>query len=316
MSNEYLIKRNPDFTIAGVIVKRNSKNKSYSDTMIASSLRKPYSFKLNVGDRLYVAETQYGIYAEGKVTQVSDIIKFDSVEEILNYIIINRKKDDTYWLDKLKKLQEAKRKKPNTSLKYHEYFIDQKLLDRTIPLIRKLKKFSKPSFGNSFFSLSAEEVEYINNPIFNETKTLQTKIPSNLRMDIYSLLNKNYAVQHWIDIDHFVPKSTLGPGNIIENLVPIGLSLNRYKSNSVPIGLFKEAYKCEDLKSFVLKDFLKSKHKFLSKSKNRYVLDCATKINEYIARNYDISKAKDFYKSVLKYHVPEYVEIIESLGMS
>ena len=316
MSNEYLIKRNPDFAKAGVIVKRNIKNKCYTDTMIASSLRKPDSVKLNVGDRIYVAETQYGIYAEGKVTQVSDIIKFDSVEEILNYIIINRKKDDTYWLDKLKRFQEKKREKPNTSLKYHEYFIDQKLLDRIIPLIGKLKKFSKPRCEISFFPLSAEDFEYINNPIFNETKTLQTKIPSKLRGDIFNLFNKSYSVQHWIDIDHFVPKSTFGPGNIIENLVPIGLSLNRYKSNSVPKGLFKIANDCVELKTFVLKDFLKSKDPFLKKSNYRDVIDYATKINEYIARNYDIKKAKDFYKSVLKCHYPEYVRIIESLGMS
>jgi hypothetical protein len=314
MSKEYLIKRNPDFTKAGVIVKRNSNNKSYTDTVITSSFKKPDSVKLNVGDRVYIAETQYGIYAEGKVTQVSDIMEFYCVEATLNYLIENRKKDDTYWLDKLKKLQEAKREKPNTLLKYHEYFIDQKLLDRTIPITGKLKKFSVPGFARSFISLSAEEVEYINDPIFNETKTLQTKIPSNLRMDIYSLLNKNYAVQHWIDIDHFVPKSTFGPGNIIENLVPIGLSLNRYKSNSVPKGLFIIANKCVELKTFVLKDFLKSKDPFLKKSKYRYVIDCATKINEYIARNYDIAKAKDFYKSVLEYHDPKYVEIIESLN--
>jgi len=316
MSKGYLIKRNPNFSNSGVLVKRNSNYRGYSETMITASSKNPPSIKCKIGDTIYVAETQYGIYAKGEVVQVKEIKKFDSIDEILKYLDQHSNNEAVYWLDKLKRFRRAKSKNPDTSLKFHSYFINQTLLDRTIPLIEKLERFSKPGFAFSFTSLTNEEVEYIKNPKYNETKTLEIAIPSNLRFDLYSLFNKKYAVQHWIDIDHFVPKSTSGPGNIIENLVPVGLSLNRYKSNSVPKGLFVMAKKYPELSEFVHKGFLKNDDQYLRKTKYRDVIDSARKINDFIRSNWNIAKAKQFYKSVLNEHLHEYVSIIESLKMA
>lgn len=133
-------------------------------------------------------------------------------------------------------------------------------------------------------------------------------------MDIYSLLNKEYAIQYWIDIDHFVPKSTGGPGNILENLVPVGMSINRHKNNAVPKGLFETANQHNQLKVYVLKEFLDSKEDFLRATKYKRVIEYARKINEYIARNFDMKEAKSFYFCVLEKHLPLYAKIIESLN--
>lgn len=43
---------------------------------------------------------------------------------------------------------------------------------------------------------------------------------------------------HFFDVDHVVPASLGGPGNIEENLVPLGSGINRSKGNQVPSGLF------------------------------------------------------------------------------
>jgi len=313
MSKNYLIKRNPGFTNSGVIIKRKSKNKGYSETVITDQRKKPASSVLKIGDTIFVAETEYGIYAKGKVTNISEIIVFNSTEETLNYIINEGKKDYNYWMDKLIRLQKGKILKPKKIIKYQEYFIDQELLDRTIPLIGKLKRIGLPGNASSVILLSDEEVEYIKEPMYDHINELDSAIPSNLRMDIYNMLNKNYAIEHWIDIDHFVPKSTLGPGNIIENLVPVGLSLNRYKSNSVPRGLFKEANKYYELKTFVQMEFLNAEDEFLRKSKYPKAIDHATKINQHIINHFDIDMAKKFYKNVLQEHFPKYVEILDKL---
>ena len=57
----FLIKRNPDFTRDGVIVKRNKSKKGYSETIVTAQSKKPASAKLKIGDTIYVAETGYGI---------------------------------------------------------------------------------------------------------------------------------------------------------------------------------------------------------------------------------------------------------------
>ena len=143
---------------------------------------------------------------------------------------------------------------------------------------------------------------------FIEENELSSKIPSRLRMDLYSLFNTKLKLSHVIDIDHFVPKSCGGPGNIIENLLPIGFSLNRYKSNSVPAGLFEVAKKYKKLKKYCRNNYSeKNKSGFIRNDTNAF--ENALKINQYIA-DLHISEAKLFYKSVMQKHYPEYVKII------
>ena len=307
-TNYFLIKRNPDFTTNGVITKRKTENKLYSETSISWQARKPASAKLAIGDVIYVAETGYAIYAKCKVTRINKVREFINVEEILDYINKNDLEDDVYWMDKLKRLQKKKNESPKASLKYQEYFVGQNLLDRTIPLTGSMEAFRN---RNSFIQLKPEHIKYINKPIYEE-QPLSPKIPSVLRMKIYSFLNKKYAHKYWIDIDHFIPKSAGGPGNILENLVPVGMSLNRYKSNSIPQGFFEVAKSHEELKKFVSQDFLqpKTKEKFLKLKK---AIEQAKKINAYISKNYNLKMSKKFYFDVLERHLPEYAKIIEAM---
>ncbi len=190
-------------------------------------------------------------------------------------------------------------------MNYQEYSINQTLLPKTVPLIGELENLKHRQGGMTI--LDNETVKHIENPSFQHLNKLELEIPMNLRLDIYSLFNTNLKISHIIDIDHFVPKSLLGPGNIFENLVPIGLSLNRYKSNSIPSGFFQVANSYESLKSFVKVKY-KDKLGFIRGDKN--AMAQAMKINEEILE-WPINEAKEFYKKVLEKHHPEYVEIID-----
>ena len=48
----FLIKRNPDFTTHGVLVKRNVINKEFTESRTNGF---PYSNKLNIGDKIYLS---------------------------------------------------------------------------------------------------------------------------------------------------------------------------------------------------------------------------------------------------------------------
>jgi hypothetical protein len=310
MQNHYLIKRSPDFTKNGVLVKRNNKRKGYSETVISSSNRSPASCDFKKGDIIYVAERGDFIYARGTVTELSNKVVLETVAEVFAYIKKAEEKDEKYWFDKLKKLVDKQEKNPSVSIKFQEYFIDQKLLDRTIPISGKLDRVRKPGMARSIIRLLDEEVQYINNPPDETVWKLDPKIPSRLRMDIFSLFNKEYSISHWIDIDHFVPKSSGGPGNIIENLVPVSMSLNRYKSDSVPNGFFWQAKENPELEGFVRREYLCQGGDFLNKKDFRNVIDDAIKIN-HIVNTFKIDEARKFYRAVLERHHPEYVKIID-----
>ena len=59
-------------------------------------------------------------------------------------------------------------------------------------------------------------MQLIENQVTNVVNILESKIPNSLRLDLYSLFNKKCKLSTWIDIDHFVPQSIGGPGNIPE----------------------------------------------------------------------------------------------------
>ena len=61
-----------------------------------------------------------------------------------------------------------------------------------------------------------------------QTSKLTKHIPTKVREEIYHKYKININ-EHPVDIDHFVPLSIGGPGNIIENLIPVGPSINRRK---------------------------------------------------------------------------------------
>lgn len=300
----YLIKRNPTFANAGFIQRKNEKRKLYAEI----SLGKIPFKNIKIGDTIYVAQKEIGIYASGKITAFNR--PQNEIKDISQAIeFCKNKNDEVWWLSKLIDYNQKLKTDPNIKLHYLEYEIDQQLLKKTIPLQGTLSRLNKSQ--SSITEIQSNEIEFIINPNFNINNVLSDKIPMGLKMDLYSFFNKNYSISHWIDIDHFVPKSAGGPGNIIENLVPISFNLNRYKSDSIPVGLFKHATNFQELKKHVKNEWLDSSDEFIRKKEYKSAKEACLAINEYIADNWGMEEIKIFYKEVLRIHNPSYVSIIE-----
>ena len=298
----YLIKRSPDFTPNGVIVKKSNRNKEYSQNSIN---KKTSSSKLQVGDRIFVSETSYGIYAHGVVNSVAPVLEFVSVQEVLDYYTSSGSKDATYWLNMAVRLNQANKIKPSV-LYYHAFEVDLKTYDLVRPLTGELSKIA--NIQNSFSLIGSDLVELIDNYDNNTVAALDGRIPGYLRLDLYSLFNNKCNLGTWIDVDHFVPKSVGGPGNIIENLVPVGLSLNRYKSDAIPKGLFVVAKSNDRLKSYVDNQYVSSSDSFIRSS---HAKDAAKKIVDLV-NTWPINEARKFYLDVMHVHHPEYTSIIQN----
>jgi hypothetical protein len=298
--NAYLLKRSPDFAPNGVIVKRSVSNKGYSENSIN---KKPPSVKLKPLDRIYVSETSYGIYAMGYVVDVHPIVEFRSVEQVLSYHAEHRLKDEAYWFNMARKLNEANREKPSV-LYYQSFVVDLKLLDRVRPLVSELRDLAK--IQNSLTQLDKSTVRLIRDYEHESSTELDGKIPGYLRMDLYSMFNKKAGLGTWIDVDHFVPKSVGGPGNIAENLVPVGFSLNRYKGNAIPKGLFTMANEIDPLSKYVKNVFLTSKADFLNTVEAK---ESARKICD-VVNSWPIKESRKFYLNVMRHHHPDYSDLL------
>jgi hypothetical protein len=312
-TRHYLVKRSADFSRSGVLFKKNEKNKCLSDTVITASARKPVSANLQAGDVIYLAEKGGFIYAVGTVKgqpeEVRSITNLANTNDVFAFVKKNATiKSRRYWYDKLERLTQKQISKPDAVIRYHEYFIDQRLLDRTVSLSGPLKRLLAV---RSIARLTDEEVSHIENPPTDRVSHLEQEIPSQLRMDIFSLFNRELSVSHWIDIDHFVPRAAGGPGNIIENLVPIGFSLNRYKSDAVPRALFETAIKKGLASSSECRRLAASDDEFLWRKKHPLAIDEAKAITQCIALEFSIEEARAFYGCVMQAYYPEYARIIE-----
>ena len=315
-SKSYLIKRSNSFRD---LKKNNSKKKGYFEITISKNKRNPPSHKLKMQDIIYVAETSGGIYAKGEVIETFPVDVFSTIEEVLDYS--KQFNDDSYWLDKIRLFKDKLSSDSNYNLRCHQYFINQKLIKRTIPYNGPLKKFDasiKRGLASIFFELKEKDVKYLNeNPDYSlkQVKKLDPKIPGDLRLKIYSFLNQNYSIGHLIDIDHFIPKSAGGPGNIIENLVPIGLSLNRYKSDSIPRSFFEVALNEGFKRNFKVfeKEILKlskNNKKFIRKKDHPNLIHLAREMNALVSKWEKMDEIKKFYFEVNKKFNPEFVELL------
>lgn len=316
----YLIKRSNVFR---ELKKGNSKKKGYFEIIITDQNRKPASSELLKGDYVYVAETSGGIYAKGKVVASTAVQEFDTISKVLE--MSEEFKDDSYWLMKIRKFDKLLCQNPKTKFRIHEYFVDQKLLDKTIPYNGPLKRYDasiNTGLSSVFFKLNHNEIEYLSNPkhIEYRLKTineLQKDIPGDLRLRIHSFFNQNSSIGHLIDIDHFVPKSAGGPGNIIENLVPVGFSLNRYKSDSIPRSFFEIAINNNYSHYFSkfdkqIKLVLKIDKQFISKRDDSGVIELARLMNDEVASWNDMKKIKLFYLEVNKSFNKDFAELIKN----
>jgi len=311
---EYLIRRNSVFTEFKNIQRINSPKKRYSETVISKQDRYPKSVELKLGDTVYVSESGIGIFASGKVVDgvvqnlSEDIPTCYSVKEIIENHNIN--KDSSYWTDKLTTFHQRSKGNSNYKFRYHQYFINQKLLPTTIPFEGPLKRYVQQGYAWSFTELRREEVQFIKNPIIPPDTELKLDIPSRLRFELHALFNKEINVSHWIDIDHLVPKSVGGPGNIIENLVPISFSLNRYKSNSIPVNFFQVAIQELDLNFTTdIEELISANDNLINIRRNSVVYDEAKRINSEVW-NRGIEFARYFYGKIMQNNYPEYFRII------
>lgn len=315
----YLIKRSNSFRD---LKKNNSKRKGYFEITIRNTKFYPPSVKLKEKDVIYVAETSGGIYAEGKVIETCAVKEFETVEEVLNFS--KNFNDDSYWIDKIRDFSNKLKIDPTYILRFHEYFINQKLLKRTIPYNGPLEEYDASlnrGLAGIFFELRKEDIDYLKNPDYNLKKvnTLKPEIPGDLRLKIYSFFNQNYSIGHLIDVDHFVPKSAGGPGNIIENLVPIGFSLNRYKSDAIPRSFFEVASndhfrsRFQDFEKEILK-LLKNEQKFISKKDFPKSIELAREMNHEVSKWKEMDEIKKFYYEVNKQFNPEYVSLISQVN--
>lgn len=303
----YLIKRNPSFANSGFIQRKNEKRKLYSEI----SLGKIPFKNIKIGDTIYVSQKDIGIYAFGKITSFyRPQIEIEGISQAIE--ICKNKNDEVWWLTKLIDYNDKLRANPKLKLYYLEYEINQQLTKKTIPLKGILSRLNKSQ--SSITEINSEEIEFILSPTFNTNIILSDKIPMGLKMDLYSFFNKNYAISHWIDIDHFVPKSAGGPGNIIENLVPISFNINRYKSDSIPKGFFEHASKYQELKKHIKIEWLNSGEEFIRKKEYKSAKIACMAINDFIAKHWEIEDIKIFYKEVLRIHNPSYVSLIEKLS--
>ena len=315
----YLIKRSNSFRD---LKKNNSKKKGYFEITIRKDKMDPPSSGLKNKDIIYVAETSGGIYAKGEVIKSSEVKEFKTIEGVLDYS--KQFKDDSYWLWKIRFFKDKLSSDSNYVLKCHQYFVNQRLLKRTIAYNGTLRKYDasvKSGLARIFFELKDEDVKYLNeNPDYSlkQVKKLDPKIPGDLRLKIHSFFNQNYSIGHLIDIDHFVPKSAGGPGNIIENLVPIGLSLNRYKSDSIPRSFFEVALNDDFKRNFkvfekeILK-LLKNDEKFIRKKDHPNLIHLAREMNAQVSEWKKMDEIKRFYFEVNKKFNPEYVELINKV---
>jgi hypothetical protein len=314
----FLIKRSNAFR---ELHRNNSSSKSYFEITIRNKRYNPPSAKINVGDMVYVAETNGGIYAKGNVVKTNEVEEFTCIEDVLAFS--KKFNDEAYWIDKIRVFSERLQEDRNYRLRCHQYFINQKLLINTIPYNGPLTKYDasvKKGLASIFFKLTNEDVTYLEgNPDYSlrQVGTLKPEIPGSLRLKIYSFFNRNHAISHLIDIDHFVPKSVGGPGNIIENLVPIGFSLNRYKNDSIPKSFFVLATRDEyqSKLSTSKKDMVKLlglQDDFISTRKYPEAKKIAISINASIQK-WDISDARQFYLKVSHAFNPQYVQQLKLL---
>ena len=318
-TSTYLIKRSNVFR---ELKKGNSRNKGYFEIIITDQIRPPASSGIDKGDFIYIAETSGGIYAKGKVIASTIVEEFSSISEVLK--LSEKFNDDSYWLMKIRQFDKKLSENPKVKLKIHEYFVDQKLLDKTIPYNGPLQRFDasiNTGLSHVFFKLGEDEIKYLSdkkNIEYNlkSVHKLDKDIPGDLRLRMHSFFNQNSSIGHIIDIDHFVPKSVGGPGNIIENLVPVGFSLNRYKSDLVPRSFFEIALS-EDYYSYFakysnrIKSVLEIDKQFVSKKDIVGLVDLSRSMNEEVSTWNDIDQIRKFYLEVNKSFNPYFAELIK-----
>lgn len=245
--------------------------------------RVTYSAELSEGDEIYIAEKGYAIIGVGIVDTIEQFT-FKSFDNFIRFGLFESKiKQAQYWYNKFQAYHGKEIKK----LHVQEIRVGGvKVFDS--PLSMSDINVRQGSWTRLPDDFEVGKQSFANHELFSQ-------IPSSVRFEVYSKY-KLTADKHLIDIDHHVPKSLGGPGNIIENLVPIAAGINRYKSNFVPSALFHYGKQFDvDVPS----DLISNKLKYVKNKKGQKV---AKQIISHI--NEDVDLAKEVYNKIKVAHFP------------
>lgn len=301
MKKYHVIKRD-----SGLNVTSNKRRKKgldwFTQTKIGS---RPLGSKCEIGDIAYIYIIDYGVVAKGEIRDIK-ISSFSFLEDVFRFIKKEAKYKNTtgaksFWgnevINKLSSRTDGK-------LNYYvlEVEIDLELLDEAILLD---PNNSKLKGQNSWV--------YLNDPIEEykiQSNELSSIIPPQLRQKIQIAFN-SVSNDFVYDIDHFVPKKWGGPGNIIENLIPLNLSTNRNKSDKIPSGLFYVASSNKKILNKIESKYFKEKyHKKDGFLKELEAKDDAKKITNAIKEILSFDEIKTFYNDVRKFHYGSKIEKI------
>lgn len=262
----------------------------------------PIGVGASVGDIVYLYETGF-VYEEGIVITADPTLEFKSLSEVVDYYhsYRNTYRNMTWWG------QEILGKAYNAIKEGKSYFVSVRSIETKVfqsPVFVGLAKYK----GEARWRKITEEIAEIEAPL-----ELNTKVPGSLKFKLIEQLNLSKERFH-LDIDHFVPKSLNGPGNIEENLIPLDLSANRGKSNRVPKGLFIVAFQTPwfELLEDIVKKKVPSDYLIISKSGDNFINDLPAKdLAKVIAARINraaisLEHKRKFYQSVRKVHFPNF----------
>jgi hypothetical protein len=277
----------------------------YVQDKIGSS---PDGFKqANIGDEVFLYETTSKvIWGKGIIKKKTGLITLTNIIELIEYSqglsdISTNLKNDAYWgghvLFKKPLVEKIKSSKP-FEIKVFEAQIDQVPLDEPIAIAQINKIKSQSSWVTLDENESFEKIQITD-------KFLNEQITPNLRFKIqqkFQLISKDFVY----DIDHFVPKSVGGPGNIEENLIPLHFSVNRNKSDAIPSGLFQIASQIEEITSKIKNSYLSKKYYDQTQYFKEIEAKTVAKQITAIVNKWELDKAKSFYLAVRDFHHKSY----------
>jgi len=297
----WLIKRNAEINSNQYKTKKKG-IQWYTQTVAINdfkSSRKPAGSNSKKGDIVYIYQTEVGIWGRGKVVSgcedVNNFHQFYNIRDVIEFSKTKAKyKNDSFWgnviLGKLFDKEDNK-----FTLSIFEVKLEIEILDQHISVHEKRIPSGQVSWSELVNGI--EEIK-------TKKNELSGIIPPSLRHKIQTKFNLQLNQELVLDIDHHVPKSIGGPGNIEENLVPLNPSINRYKGAKIPEGLFEVANEYPEI---ILKDefkLLQKKERDKLRIEEDYPFlefktaqDEAMRIVE-IVNSFDFEEAKKFYKKV------------------
>lgn len=269
------------------LIKRKNLGYKISDGWLCEVKRKsaPSGSNVQKGDRVYVAQNGYAIFGSGIVQEVQ-LIQKKGIRDFVNYALNDSKiKDESFWNSKFKKYASSEEEEVYFILEYKLEQVEQ--FEVTYPLEDRFLKQSAWYYLEDNFELKFEKI----------TTALTKHIPTKMREEVYHIFKIQMQGEHSIDIDHVVPASLGGPGNLIENLIPIAASINRRKSNRVPSKIFDFAKKF----GISIPTGIKVSHeRFYAEKRFK---DCARTIIEKINQQ-SLEEIKEDYQQIRSFHFP------------